>query len=110
MKMTKMSTIRKPSFHDHISGSRAGCSIYIYIRWIRKRIATSVVAQPQETTSLTASTMTADSKTNGFPDGYFIIRSAATKRLLDVTYDEIEDGTELLLFPEKEKSLVESRR
>ncbi|KAK0208650.1 hypothetical protein DFS33DRAFT_462965 [Desarmillaria ectypa] len=54
--------------------------------------------------------MTADSKTNGFPDGYFIIRSAATKRLLDVACDAIEDGTELLLFPEKEKSLVESRR
>ncbi|KAK0456165.1 hypothetical protein EV421DRAFT_1895420 [Armillaria borealis] len=51
--------------------------------------------------------MTADSKTNGFPDGYFIIRSAATKRLLDVACDDIEDGTELLLFPEKEKSLVE---
>jgi len=49
-------------------------------------------------------------ETTGFPPGYFIIRSAASDRLLDVTMDDIEDGTELGLWPEKEKSLVESFR
>jgi hypothetical protein len=51
--------------------------------------------------------MTADD-TSGFPPGYFVIRSVACARLLDVTMDEIEDGTEIALWPEKEKSLVES--
>ena len=46
---------------------------------------------------------------SGFPAGYFVIRSVATNRLLDVTMDEIEDGTEIGLWPEKEKSLVESK-
>jgi hypothetical protein len=53
---------------------------------------------------------TADIDTSGFPAGYFIIRSVASKRLLDVTMDDIEDGTEIALWPEKEKSLVESFR
>lgn len=69
--------------------------------------------------------MTADLQTFGFPAGYFIIRSVATKRMWDVEADEIEDGTgafpptpttslladsdneEIVLWPEKEKSLVE---
>lgn len=46
----------------------------------------------------------------GFPPGYFIIRSVATNRLLDVTMDDIADGTELHLWPEKDSSLVESKR
>lgn len=46
--------------------------------------------------------------THGFPPGYFVIRSLATNRLLDVQGDSIEDGTEILLWPEKETSLVES--
>ena len=37
-----------------------------------------------------------------------MIRSVATGRLLDVTQDDIEDGTEIILWPEKETSLVES--
>ena len=45
----------------------------------------------------------------GFPPGYFIIRSVASDRLLDVTMDGIEDSTEIGLWPEKEKSLVESQ-
>ncbi|KAF8921877.1 hypothetical protein CPB85DRAFT_1209376 [Mucidula mucida] len=48
--------------------------------------------------------------TNGFPEGYFIIRSVASNRLLDVALDSIEDGSEVILFPESETSLVESRR
>ncbi|KAF9446122.1 hypothetical protein P691DRAFT_804705 [Macrolepiota fuliginosa MF-IS2] len=48
--------------------------------------------------------------THGFPPGYFVIRSVATNRLLDVKSDYVEDGTEVLLWPEKETSLVESFR
>ncbi|KAH7881067.1 uncharacterized protein C8R40DRAFT_1076381 [Lentinula edodes] len=51
-----------------------------------------------------------ESRSNGFPPGYFIIRSLATGRLLDVAGDYAEDGTEIILWPEKESSLVESRR
>ncbi|EFI28711.1 hypothetical protein CC1G_13737 [Coprinopsis cinerea okayama7 len=47
---------------------------------------------------------------SGFPPGYFVVRSAACERLLDVSGDEIEDGTEIVLWPEKEKSLVETFR
>ncbi|KAF9486329.1 hypothetical protein BDN70DRAFT_916172 [Pholiota conissans] len=49
-------------------------------------------------------------ETSGFPAGYFVVRSVASNRLLDVTADDIEDGTEIALWPEKEKSLVESFR
>ncbi|KAJ6541801.1 WD40-repeat-containing domain protein [Mycena capillaripes] len=49
-------------------------------------------------------------ETYGFPPGYFVIRSVASKRLLDVTADDIEDGTEVLLWPEKDTSIVETRR
>ncbi|KAF9532086.1 hypothetical protein CPB83DRAFT_848316 [Crepidotus variabilis] len=48
--------------------------------------------------------------TFGFPVGYFVIKSVATGKVFDVGGDSIEDGTEILLFPEKEKSLVESFR
>ncbi|KXN88944.1 hypothetical protein AN958_06815 [Leucoagaricus sp. SymC.cos] len=48
--------------------------------------------------------------TNGFPPGYFVIRSVATNRSLDVKGDAVEDGTEVLLWPEKETSLVEGFR
>lgn len=49
-----------------------------------------------------------DVQTHGFPAGYFTIRSISANRLMDVTMDDIEDGTEIILWPEKEKSLVES--
>lgn len=53
--------------------------------------------------------MTADleTETYGFPAGYFVIRSVASNRLLDVTMDSIEDGTDVVLWPEKESALVE---
>ena len=54
-------------------------------------------------------TQTADIDNTGFPSGYFIIRSVASERLLDVTMDDTEDGTEIGLWPEKEKSLVDSQ-
>ncbi|TFK41964.1 hypothetical protein BDQ12DRAFT_348217 [Crucibulum laeve] len=51
-----------------------------------------------------------DPQASGFPAGYFVIRSMAANRLLDVTADDIEDGTEICLWPEKETSIVESFR
>ena len=52
--------------------------------------------------------MTTDVQTNGFPPGYFFIRSVASNnRLLDIVLDKVEDGTEVILWPEKETSLVE---
>ncbi|PAV22746.1 WD40 domain containing protein [Pyrrhoderma noxium] len=46
----------------------------------------------------------------GFPPGYFVIRSVATGRLLDVEFDSVEDGSGVILWPEKESSLVEGFR
>lgn len=48
-------------------------------------------------------------ETNGFPEGYFIIRSVASNRLLDVAQDSIEDGAGIVLYPETETALVESQ-
>lgn len=47
--------------------------------------------------------------THGFPPGYFVIKSVACDRVLDINGDEIEDGTEVILWVETEKSLVESK-
>ncbi|KAJ7143827.1 hypothetical protein C8R44DRAFT_758985 [Mycena epipterygia] len=56
--------------------------------------------------------MTADleTETYGFPAGYFVIRSVASNRVLDVSMDSIEDGTDVVLWPEKDSALVERRR
>jgi hypothetical protein len=43
----------------------------------------------------------------GFPLGYFMIRSLATGRVLDVNSSQLSDDTEVVLWEEKEKSLVE---
>ena len=43
----------------------------------------------------------------GFPSGYFVIRSLATGRVLDIELDDVSDGAEAILWPEKETSLVE---
>ncbi|KZT30917.1 WD40 repeat-like protein [Neolentinus lepideus HHB14362 ss-1] len=47
---------------------------------------------------------------HGFPPGFFVIISLATGRLLDVTASAVDDSTELILYPEQEKSLVDSLR
>jgi len=46
----------------------------------------------------------------GFPGGYFLVRSVATDKVLDVSRGESADGTEILLWRNKEKSLVEGMR
>ena len=45
---------------------------------------------------------------NGFPPGYFVVRSVACNRLLDIDSDSSEDGADVILYPESESSLVES--
>ncbi|THV01434.1 hypothetical protein K435DRAFT_655451 [Dendrothele bispora CBS 962.96] len=54
--------------------------------------------------------MSTAAHTNGFPEGYFVIRSAATGRIWDVSSDSKDDGTEIILWPEKDTSLVDGRR
>ena len=49
-----------------------------------------------------------DTETLGFPTGYFLIRSVATGRLLDIYGNAKEDSSPLALWPAKEQSLVES--
>lgn len=43
----------------------------------------------------------------GFPQGYFMLRSAGTGRVLDVFQGLKEDGTPIILWPATETSLVE---
>jgi len=47
---------------------------------------------------------------SGFPGGYFLIKSVATGKLLDVARGENSDGTEIILWRNKETSLVEGMR
>jgi hypothetical protein len=51
----------------------------------------------------------ASSNDIGFPPGCFILRSVSTKRLLDVASDSVRDSAPVLLWPEKDSSLVESK-
>jgi hypothetical protein len=51
----------------------------------------------------------ASSNDFGFPPGCFILRSVSTKRLLDVASDSVRDRTPIILWPEKDNSLVESK-
>jgi len=57
-----------------------------------------------------ASKAALDGNARGFPLGYFCIRSIATGKLLDVPMNETRDGQEIILYSEKEKSLVESEQ
>ncbi|KAG6846111.1 hypothetical protein H0H87_006475 [Tephrocybe sp. NHM501043] len=54
--------------------------------------------------------MSEKAQTYGFPSGYFVIRNIGTNRYLDVKGDQIEDGTEIILWSENDSSLVETRR
>lgn len=46
----------------------------------------------------------------GFPAGYFVLTCVGCDRLADVEQGSHEDGAEIILFPEKEKSLVQGFR
>jgi hypothetical protein len=45
----------------------------------------------------------------GFPRGCFILRSVSSGRLLDVASDSVQDGASMILWPEKDSSLVEGK-
>ena len=51
----------------------------------------------------------AELNTYGFPQGYFMLRSLATDRVLDVAQGLLEDGTCVILWPMTETSLVECK-
>jgi hypothetical protein len=51
----------------------------------------------------------ASSNDFGFPPGCFILRSVSTKRLLDVAAESVRDSAPIILWPEKDNSLVESK-
>jgi len=54
--------------------------------------------------------MSVTGESTGFPTGYFVIRSMATGRLLDISSSSANDGTEVILWPDTETSLVENLR
>ena len=49
-----------------------------------------------------------DTETLGFPTGYFLIKSLATGRLLEIYQNEAKDNSPVALWPVREQSLVES--
>ncbi|KIO28807.1 hypothetical protein M407DRAFT_176806 [Tulasnella calospora MUT 4182] len=46
----------------------------------------------------------------GFPGGYFLIKNVGANKVLDVARGEHDDGTDVILWDEKESSLVEVMR
>lgn len=46
---------------------------------------------------------------SGFPSDCFILRSVSCKRLLDVTSHSVRDGAPIILWPEKDDSLIEGK-
>ena len=51
----------------------------------------------------------APSNDHGFPPGYFVLHSVSSGRMLDVSSDSIQDGAPIILWPEKDNSLVEGK-
>ena len=51
----------------------------------------------------------ASSNGSGFPPGCFILRSVSSGRMLDVASDSVRDSAQLILWPEKDNSLVEGK-
>lgn len=45
----------------------------------------------------------------GFPPGYFVLRSVSSGRMLDVCSDSNQDNAPVILWPEKDNSLVEGK-
>lgn len=45
----------------------------------------------------------------GFPPGCFVLRSLSSGRMLDVSSDSVQDGAPIILWPEKDNSLVEGK-
>jgi hypothetical protein len=45
----------------------------------------------------------------GFPPGCFVLHSVSSGRMLDVSSDSVQDGAPIILWPEKDNSLVEGK-
>lgn len=45
---------------------------------------------------------------SGFPVGYFVIKNAASRCVFDINGDNVRDGTEAILYAEKDITMVES--
>ncbi|KAI0295007.1 hypothetical protein BC826DRAFT_1136110 [Russula brevipes] len=52
----------------------------------------------------------ASSNDSGFPQGCFVLRSVSSDRMLDVASDSVQDSAQIILWPEKDTSLVEGFR
>ncbi|CCL98108.1 uncharacterized protein FIBRA_00102 [Fibroporia radiculosa] len=76
----------------------------------QKTLTPMHLTQAEAALNTQLSPMDADLHTYGFPPGYFIIRSVASRRNLDVEMGSADDGTNVILWPETENSLVESVR
>jgi len=73
---------------------------------VRSEVSTTSTDPPTYLSAVSSSA----GQNYGFPPGYFIIRSVATGRLLDIEHNDVDDGTEVISWPEMESSLVEGFR
>lgn len=75
---------------------------------LRSSETSSLPASPQIDPPPYSANMALSAESNyGFPSGYFVIRSLSVGRLFDIELDDVNDGAEVILWPEKESSLVE---
>lgn len=75
---------------------------------LRSSETSSLPASPQIDPPPYSANMALSAESNyGFPSGYFVIRSLSVGRLFDIDLDDVNDGAEVILWPEKESSLVE---
>ena len=66
-----------------------------------------LITSDKEAAMETTPPLNAELNTYGFPQGYFMLRSLATDRVLDVAQGLLEDETCVILWPMTETSLVE---
>ena len=69
-----------------------------------------LITSDKEAAMQTVPPLTAELNTYGFPQGYFMLRSLGTDRVLDVAQGLTADGTPVILWPMNETSLVECKR
>lgn len=63
--------------------------------------------QEKDMGSTTTPPLQTELNSYGFPQGYFMLRSVGTERVLDVTQGIKEDGTPIILWPATESSMVD---
>lgn len=70
---------------------------------------TMLITSDKEAAMQTTPPLNAELNTYGFPQGYFMLRSLATDRVLDVAQGLLDDGTCVILWPMTETSFVECK-